>query len=265
MRAPALLLAALAFAAQLPADAPIYSADSLTNSADNHSGWLAPNTIATLYGKFLAYATVTLTSADIRSGVLPTVLPSTGVRILVNGLPGNPYYVSPTQVNFLIPPNLLPGPATVQLVIDGLAGPPVAVTLGASAPALYQLDQQTIIATHVDGSLITPAASAKPGDVIVLYATGLGQFVPPVGYGELPVAAAPIKMLSDFKVLLDGNAVDPSAITYAGAAPGFAGLYQINLILPSSTGPNPEIRIAIADAMSIAGLHLLVTPIPTSP
>jgi uncharacterized protein (TIGR03437 family) len=265
MRALVLPSAVLLFASILPAEAPIYSADSLVNSADNQSGWLAPNTIATLYGKNLAYTTKTLTSDDVRGGFLPTVLPTTGVRILVNGLPGNPYYVSPTQINFLVPPNLLPGPATVQLVIDGLAGPPIPVTLGPAAPALFQLDQQTVIATRTDGTLITPATSAKPGDVVVLYATGLGQFVPPVGYGELPSAAAPLKTLSDFQVFLDGNPVDSSAIAYAGAAPGFAGLYQINLILPGSTGRNPEIRIAIGNAAGIAGLHIFISPIPASP
>jgi len=254
-----LAIAALSLASVLTAEAPIYSAASLVNSADNQSGWIAPNTIATLYGEFLAYNTVTLTADDIRGGVLPTVLPSTGVRILVNGLPGNPYYVSPTQINFLVPPNLLPGPATVQLVIDGLAGPPISVTLGAAAPAFFQLDQQTIIATSVNGSLITPTASAKPGDVVVLYATGLGQTVPPVGYGELPMSAAPLQMLSAFQVLLDGTPVDPSAVLYAGIAPGFAGLFQINLTLPLSTGSSPEIRLAIGDAISVAGLHIPVS------
>jgi uncharacterized protein (TIGR03437 family) len=230
------------------------------NSADNQSGWLAPNAIATLYGKNLAYGTKTLTASDIRGGVLPTVLPNTGVRVLVNGLPANPYYVSPTQINFLVPPNLLPGPSTVQVVIDGLAGPQVPVTLGSASPALFQLDQQNIIATRLDGSLITPAASAKPGDVVVLYATGLGAIVPPIGYGEVPLAAASLKMLSDLQVLLDGTAVDLSLILYAGVAPNFAGLYQINLTLPDSTGANPEIRIAVGTALGIAGLHLPVQP-----
>jgi uncharacterized protein (TIGR03437 family) len=260
MRPLVLLLAALLFVSFLPADAPIYSADSLVNAADNQPGLLAPNTIATLYGKNLAYGTKTLTPDDIRGGVLPTVLPSTGVRVLVNGLPANPYYVSPTQINFLVPPNLLAGPSTVQLVIDGLAGPPISVPLGAADPALFQLDQQNIVATRADGSLITSATPANPGDLVVLYATGLGQTIPPVGYGELPSAAASLKMLSDFQVLLDGSPVDSSSIAYAGVAPGFAGLYQINLLLPGSTGSNPEIRIAIGDALAKAGLHIPVSP-----
>jgi hypothetical protein len=50
--------------------------------------YLAPNPITRLYSKYLADHTVALTADDIRGGVLPTVLPSTGVGMLVNGLPG---------------------------------------------------------------------------------------------------------------------------------------------------------------------------------
>jgi uncharacterized protein (TIGR03437 family) len=264
MRAVVLSLAALAFASIVLADAPIYSADSLVNAADNQAGFLAPNTIATLYGKNLAWGTKSLTADDVRGGVLPTVLPNTGVQVLVNGLAATPYYVSPAQINFLVPPNLLPdvlpGHSTVQIVIDGLAGPQISVPLGAAAPALFQLDQQSAIALSADWSLITPSASAKPGDAVVLYATGLGQTIPPVGYRELPSSAAPLKQLSDFQVLLDGNPVDPSGIAYAGVAPGCAGLYQINLILPGWTGADPEIRVQIGDILSKAGLHIPVSP-----
>ena len=66
--------------------APSYSAASIVNAADNLAGPLAPNTIATIYGTGLAYGTKWLTPDDIRGGVLPTVLPGTGVRILVGGV-----------------------------------------------------------------------------------------------------------------------------------------------------------------------------------
>ena len=251
MRALAFALGMLSAASFLRADAPIYSAASLVNAADNQSGWLAPNTIATLYGKNLAYGTQTLPGNSPVGG---------DATVNISGYVAPLYYLSPTQINFLIPPNLLPGPTTVQLVIDGLAGPPISVTLGATAPALFQLDQQNVIATRADWSLITPAAPAKPGDVVVLFATGLGHTVPPASYGELPSVPAPLAMLSDFEVLLDGNTVDPSDIAYAGVAPGFSGLYQINVTLPAPTGANPEIRIAVGAAVSVAGLHIAVSP-----
>ena len=238
--------------------APSYSAAGIVNAADNLSGPLALNTIATIYGTGLAYGTKWLTVDDIRGGVLPTVLPGTGVRILVGGVLANLYYVSPFQINFLVPPNLLPGGSGVQVVIDGLSGPLIPIQLTAAAPALFQLDAQNAVTTRDDGSAITPDKPAKPGDIVILYATGLGQTVPPVQYCELPTRAAPLKQLADLKVVLDGTAIDAINIAYAGVAPGFAGLNQVNIKLPASTGLNPEIRIGFGDQLSKPGLKLPV-------
>jgi uncharacterized protein (TIGR03437 family) len=243
-----------------PQEAPVYSGLSIVNAADNHVEPLAPNTIASMYGKNLAYATQSLTANEASNGILPTVLPGTGVHILVGGIPANLYYVSPGQINFLIPVNLLPGPINLQLVIDGLAGPLVPLQLAAAAPALFQLDLQYAVATHADGSVITHSAPAKPGEVVVLYATGLGQTTPPLAYCELPASAAWLEHATDFQLLVDGLAVDSHAVLYAGIAPGFAGLYQINVMLPASSGPDPEIRIGLGDSLSIPGVHLPVQP-----
>ncbi|HTR39616.1 MAG TPA: IPT/TIG domain-containing protein [Bryobacteraceae bacterium] len=244
-----------------PREAPVYTAASIVNSADNQSGALAPNTIGTVYGKNLAYTTRALTASDIQGGILPTALGLSDVQVLIGGLLANLYYVSPTQVNFLVPSILLPGPVNVQLVVDSLAGPAIPIQLAAAAPGLFQLDLVNAVATRPDGTVVTPDDPAKPGDVVVLYATGLGQVVPPVGYGEVPTAAAPLSRMADLRLLLDGVAVDPSAVLYAGVCPNFAGLYQINLRLPASTGANPELRVALGDAINIAGVKLPVNSI----
>jgi uncharacterized protein (TIGR03437 family) len=47
-------------------------------------------------------------------------------------------------------------------------------------------------------------------------------------------------------------------IQYAGLTPGWAGLYQINLIVPGNVGTDPEISVAIGDQASPAGLKLAV-------
>jgi uncharacterized protein (TIGR03437 family) len=250
-----------------PREAPAYSGASIVNAADNLVEPLAPNTIATIYGKNLAYSTQSLTPGDVSGGILPIVLPGTGVVVQVGGIPANLYYVSPTQINFLVPSsffqvpaNLPPGPVNVQVVIDSSTGPLISVQLAAAAPALFQLDPQNAVATRADGSVITPAAPAKPGDVVVLYATGLGQTTPPIAYRELPTSAAWLTQAGDFQVVLDGVPLDPRAILYAGIAPGFAGLYQINVILPPSAGVNPEVRIGIGETLSMPGLLLPVQP-----
>jgi uncharacterized protein (TIGR03437 family) len=163
------------------------------------------------------------------------------------------YYVSPNQVNVLIPSLLIPGPVTVQLENRSLYGPAVQITLAAAAPALFEADATTVIATHGNGPLVTAESPAAPGEVVVLYATGLGETAPAAISGLLPEMASPLADLADFQVLLNGTAVDPQLIQYAGDAPGFAGLFQINLQLPANTPPNPEIQIGFAGGAGTGG------------
>jgi uncharacterized protein (TIGR03437 family) len=241
-----------------PRIAPIYDAASIVNAADNQSGALAANALGTIYGANLAYSTAAITSSDIHSGILPIVLGASETEVFVNHYAADLYYVSPAQINFLVPPNMTPGQAVVQVTIDGLAGPAVSLMLAPAAPGLFQLDPHNAIATEADGTVVTPVSPAQPGDIVILYATGLGEVTPPAIYGQLPTAAAPLIAGADLSILLDGVAVDSQAIAYAGVAPGFAGLYQINLTLPASTGSNPEIRLQIDGASSIPGVHLPV-------
>jgi uncharacterized protein (TIGR03437 family) len=238
-------------------DAPSYTAAGIVNAADNQPGPLAPNTLASLYGVRLSYDTLAMSPNDILGGVLPTLLPGTGVNVAVGNIAAVVYYVSPDQINFLVPSILVPGPSTVQVVLEGHSGPRVNITLAAASPALFQLDAQNAIAILPDGTLITPQAPAKPGDIIILYATGLGQTVPSIPNGQLFNQAALLEQFADFKLVLNGVAIS-DAVAYAGNAPGFAGLYQINVVLPKSTQANPEIKIGFASDLSVSGLHLPV-------
>ncbi len=259
------VLAALAFGQLLASEsgkreAPSYTAASVVNAATNLSGVLAPNTIATLYGTGLSYTTRAVSTDDIGSGVLPLVLPGSGVRVSIGEAPAHIYYVSPTQVNFLVPGNLSPGPAEMQLTLDGRAGPAVKIQLASAAPALFKWGEKWIVACRADGSGITSEVPARPGEIIILYATGLGRTTPNPRSGELPKQAAPLEKLSDFRVLLNGDEIPAGRILYAGVAPGYAGLYQINLQLPDSLSANPEIRLRLGDEMSPAGGSLPAAP-----
>lgn len=232
----------------VPRVAPGYSAASIVNAADNQSDILAPNTIGTIYGTNLNYDGISQESS-----------------VFVNHFAAYLYYVSPGQINFLVPPNLLSGPALVYVVVNSVYGAMIHLTLAKAAPGLFQLylpnaDLPYVVATLADGSVLTPTSPAKPEDVVELWATGLGETTPPAIYGQLPTTAAPLVAGANLSVLLDGTPVKASAIEYAGVAPGFAGLYQINLKLPGSTGQNPEIRLQLDGASSISGVHLAVGP-----
>jgi uncharacterized protein (TIGR03437 family) len=254
----AVAAAALCFAGDnvCKPDAPCYGEDSIVSIASGVPRAIAPNTLASIYGTRLSYSERGLFPSDAAGGVLPTVLPGTGVRVFVGGYPAHIFYVSATQVNFLVPSNLRPTTVDVQVVRDGVAGPAVLLTLLDAAPALFRMDAQFVIASHLDFSLVTTDAPARPGAWVILWATGLGESNPAADYGTIPTRAAGIVRQSEFQVLLNGTPVPPERIAYVGLAPLCAGLYQINLLLPSDTGPDPEVRIALGAEMSPAGLLL---------
>ena len=64
--------------------------------------------------------------------------------------------------------------------------------------------------------------------------------------------------IASLKVTLDGTAVDPSLIKYAGLTPGSAGLYQINLYVPEGAHNNPEIQVTAGNLPPQTGLKLPV-------
>jgi uncharacterized protein (TIGR03437 family) len=207
-----------------------------------------------LYGSNLASSTGS--AVDTGAGALPTVL--AGVRVIVGGIFASLLYVSPTQVNFIMPSSLLPGQTGIVLVRDFIVTPMAQITLLDAAPALFEADSQ-IAAQHADGSMISPDAPAHPGEVIVVYGTGLGRTDPSQIDGSVPRSAAPIRLLDQLQVLLDGQPIPVENILYAGITPGFAGLYQIDLRLPTEIGATPELRVALGDQMSQGSLRLQVT------
>lgn len=253
------MIAVVVLAAVLLTDAPSYSAGSIVNSASNVPGALAPNTFVTIYGSGLAFATRSLQSSDLLGNQLPTVLGNTGVRVFINNIPAFIYYVSPTQINALIPTIMAPGPGALQIARDSLWGPRIPITLTTAAPALFLSDATTAIALHPDGTLITGTSPGAPLENIVLYASGLGSTVPQPDYAEIPMKAAPLQNMAGFQILFDGVPVENSRIYYAGVAPGFAGLFQINVQLPDWVGANPQVRLVAGGQTSPAGVMIPVT------
>lgn len=251
-------LASIVTGAETPkSSAPVYSSASIVNAASNASGALAPNTIATIYGQGLSYVTRAVGPADVGDR-LPTALPGAGVRVTVCGILSPLYYVSPTQINFLVPALLASGDCTAQVVNSGVAGPASVVSILPAAPALFVQEGGWAVATFADGSLVAPDRPSRPGDVVVLYSTGLGQTSPPMSDGLIPKAAAPIERPADAAVLLAGEAAPAGNVFYVGLTPGYGGLYQVNLILPDSVGENPEVILSIGGQSSQPGVRLSV-------
>jgi uncharacterized protein (TIGR03437 family) len=238
--------------------APCYTLAGTVNGASFEAGALAPNTLVSIFGTNLSFVTKAISFDDVAGGVLPTELPATGVRVHFNNQPAHMYYVSPTQVNLLVPSNAVAGASKMQLVRDGTAGPSMWVEVKEVAPALFLLEPGTAVASRADFSVVTKDAPARPGEIVILWATGLGPTVPRIGYGQVPLSAVWIERIAEFHVLLNEKAVPAGNILYAGVAPYFGGLYQINMRLPEDVDDDPEVRIAVGDAISPVEVRLPV-------
>jgi uncharacterized protein (TIGR03437 family) len=248
-----LLLVLLTFdCPQDPGCPPYYTAASIANTAASVAGLYAPNTFVTVYGLNLSDATTSLTG-----NALTVHLPGAEVTVLIGGIAADLWYASPTQINLLIPAGTPVGPGTFQVEVNGRAGPPIQITLGDVAPAMYQTDASTVLAAHLNGVIVAADSPAQPGELVVLYATGLGPTLPPAIPNQAPTAAATLAT-PGFEVLLNGTAVDPSSIAYAGVTPGYAGLYQVNLWVPGDAPANPEIRIGWTGQLSPPQIFLPV-------
>jgi uncharacterized protein (TIGR03437 family) len=234
--------------------APLYSAAGIVHAATQSVQTLAPNTIATIYGTNLSWTTHAVSPGDLNGGFLPTSLE--GVTVYVNNISSGLFFVSPGQINFLVPYEIVAPSITIHVARQGVAGPGVTVPLATTAPGFFQWNGNFAVATHADGSLISSAAPARAGEVIVLYAAGLGRTLPDLPSGHVVSTATRILYAPQLQVLLNGNPCPAANVFYAGITPGFAGLYQINLKLPDVLPRDPAIQVMIGTQASPSSVQL---------
>ena len=109
------------------------------------------------------------------------------------------------------------------------------------------------IVTHADGSRVSAQRPAKDGKELIAYAVGLGQTTPPLATGKLVTAAAPAQTTFTLDFNYHPNALPSKPLPtapqpiYAGATPGYVGLYQVNFVVP----PVPPGTPACVDASTL--------------
>jgi len=233
--------------------APDYSAATILNSYAGVAGMYSPGGFVSILGTNLSSVSRVILADDLRAGIWPDTLPSTGVRVLVNNIPANISLVSPTQVDLMIPLSLIAGPATLVLVNNGLAGPSVQLALDDTDPIMLHVGGGIILAAHLDWTRVTPASPAHRGELVVIYAVGLGPTLPAQIHGSLPDRAASITKLANFQLWLNGTPVDSHQIAYAGISPPYPEIFQINLFIPIDAPIDPEIRLGFPGRMSLPG------------
>ena len=165
-------------------------------------------------------------------------LPSSlnGVRVSLDGRPMPLIYAGTTQINAQVPVDLAPGRAKALLVDNGNGpGPAFSVDVVAAAPEIFFYPVPAVL-KNTNFSLVSAANPAKAADVLLVYATGLGQTSPALTTGGL-VPAGVLAYTTPVTATIGGK---PATVVYSIAAPGFAGLYQVAVTVPAGvTGSVP--------------------------
>jgi adhesin/invasin len=95
---------------------------------------------------------------------------------------------------------------------------------------------------------VTQGNPAQVGETLLLYVTGLGAVKPAVADGAAAVAKPLSIVVANIGVLVDGQA---AAINFQGLAPGFAGLYQVNFVVPGGVSSGlVNISVSTPDAVT---------------
>ncbi|MCP5111854.1 MAG: hypothetical protein GY953_13570, partial [bacterium] len=214
-------------------NAPVIGAGGVVNAAD-YTATIAEGMIFSIFGSDLAPAT-----AEARDIPLPTTLEGVSVEVLHGGAVINAplFFVSLGQINAQLPFGL--GGAQIRIRVrnaDGLSNEET-VTVSAAAPRLFTQTTDgrgEAILVHADYKLVTPENPGRAGEWVVLYLTGLGDVDPPLAAGQAGGdggSAGPLnRVAGNVVVLMDGVAVN---VFFAGLAPNFVGLYQINFQIPA--------------------------------
>lgn len=211
--------------AQIPSIAAVVNAGDYTAAA-------APGAIVSVFGQNLASATASAIKLP-----LPTTLGSTLVQLTAGGQTSSLplFYVSAGQINAQLSYGIS-GTAQLQVKTAAGASNSLSITITPAAPRLFTWTSDgkgDAVMLHANYTAVNAGSPATPGEVVILYLTGLGEVWPAgtagTGGGD-GSAASPLNLTQqDVAIQIGGQ---PADVLYSGLAPYFAGLYQINFRMP---------------------------------
>jgi uncharacterized protein (TIGR03437 family) len=161
------------------------------------------------------------------------------------------FYVSSGQINVQIPFKVNPSKTQVVVSSGGIPSLPMPLAMSPFAPGIFTTGTGApVILNNSTGRLVSPQEPAKRGDTLIIYATGLGAVAPTVAAGS----PAPLDQLSlvttPVTVVIGAVEATPQ---FSGLAPGFVGLYQINVAVPGGVSSGSQtLRLSQGGVLSNA-------------
>jgi len=212
---------------------------------------VAPGTLVSVFGANLGTSTASASTTP-----LPTSLAD--VRAQLGGKDMGLVFANGGQVNAQVPTDLVPGTtASLVVTVRGVAAAPDQITLADAQPGIFSLNSagtgqgaiqvsNTPIYAAPQGSV--PGSQARPadrGEYITIYCTGLGATDPPVASG-MAAPSSPLATVKTAVTVSIGGIQVPAA--FAGLSPGFVGLYQVNIQVPSGVQPGDAVPLVMTQA-----------------
>jgi uncharacterized protein (TIGR03437 family) len=223
------------------------------------------NMYVTIYGSNLSTVTQDW-GASFVNGKAPTSLG--GVSVTVNGIPAFIQYVSPGQVNINTPDDSATGPVNIVLtnaVGVSNTGTATRSTLSPtllSVPTFASGNKTYVVAQTADfSSYIGPPGlvqgvtfkNAKPGDTVIIFATGCGPTNPATQAGVLAATNSPLA--NSFQLKIGGV---PAVVPFAGMLAGTVGLYQFNAVIPNVPPGDQTVELIVGSTPNAQNLVIAI-------
>ena len=227
----------------------------LSGNAANFFGNFAPGMLATIF----SFPTSPFGSHSASFSAAPISKVLGDIQVTVGGTPAPLMLVSPSQINFQVPrgtPANVLQEIQVAQVSTGQILASWLFQIDPEAPGLFTVDGSgsgQIAAVNADGSLNNGGNPAKAGSVVTMYATGQGFIRGMPADGQ--AAQGLIETSQTPQVFINSGYVSPGSVLYSGLAPGFAGLWQINVRIPSDVPPG-----AVIVFISYGGVNSILDP-----
>jgi uncharacterized protein (TIGR03437 family) len=239
-----------------PAPPPVFTAAAVTNGASFAAG-VSPGAIVTIFGTSLTKNVSGVVLADRLP--LPTQLAGTSVQ--VSGTAAPLFAVANVngqeQINLQVPYEVT-GQSTASFVVNnnGVSSAAVVVNVAAAHPGIFTVDGKSGAILHgITSTLVTASNPAARGEVVVIYATGLGPVSPAPATGTA-ASSNPLSLTSAQPVVRIGGSNAP--VLFSGLAPSFAGLYQVNVGVPADITPAPAVELVLVQSGVASNTVILV-------
>jgi uncharacterized protein (TIGR03437 family) len=226
-----------------PPPAPSVTSGGVVNSFSSLPS-IAPGSLISIFGTNLA-------AGDGRATATPLPASLNATSVSINGTLAPLLFVSATQINAQAPWATPLGTAALVVRNGVLQSAPAKVDVRAAAPGILTLSggSHALAWNYPGGALNAPGNPVHPGEYVVVYLTGQGLVDRAVADGaESP--ANPLSLpLATVRATLGGK---PAEVAFAGLAPGFVGLLQVNLLIPGIAAGEQPLAVTVGDVAANA-------------